>query len=186
MADFDFRSFPFDAQQKLPIRFRHTFQTNDRLIYVPNIHSKDLGSTADGWELTEVQFYQDVMVKNTSLGNPEYFRSEHTIGYSRFNAEIRIKRSASATFIFLKFLPVILMTLSLCLIFYIPAKRLGIRLLIIMFTLTINTAFYLWQLADLPVGYFTTIDYAYFTVYMLIIIAALISTLTYRRQKKCY
>jgi len=183
-ADFAFRSFPFDGQQKLPIRFRHANQTDDRLIYVPDRLSKVLGYTASGWNLPEVLFYQDIMLKKTSLGNPEYFSSEHTLGYSRFNAAIQIKRDASAIFIVLKFIPVILMLLSLYLIVYIPPERLRSRLRIIMITLSINTAFYLWQSADLPVGHLTAIDYAYLFVYILINLSVLMSAFIYRLQRE--
>ena len=184
LADFDFRSFPFDTKQKLPIRFRHTNRTDDDLIYVPDIHSKNLGYTASGWDIPEVRFYQDVMIKNTSLGNPEFFGTEHKLSYSQFNAEILIEKNASVIFIFLKFIPVFFSTLGLCLIFSVPAKRMRRRLLIVMFILSINTMFYIFQLADMPVEYFTALDYGYLFIYILIILSALMSAFTYRLQKE--
>jgi len=128
-------------------------------------------------------FYQDIMSKNTGLGNPEFFGAGRQLSYSRFNAEIIIEKNASVIFIFLKFIPVFLSALGLCLVFFITANRLRKRLLIIMITFSISIIFYLRQLAALPVGYITVIDYAYFTVFMLIVIAALVSALTYRQQK---
>jgi ABC-type branched-subunit amino acid transport system substrate-binding protein len=132
----------------------------------------------------EVRFYQDVMIKNTSLGNPEFFGTEHKLSYSQFNAEILIEKKFSAAFISLKFLPVFLSVLGLCLIFSVPAKRMRRRLLIIIFILSINTIFYLLQLADMPVEYFTVLDYGYFFIYILIILSALMSAFTYRLQKE--
>lgn len=167
-ADFDFRSFPFDGQQKLPIHFRHKYQTNDKLIYVPEILVKDLGYTVSGWNISKVQFYQDAVLRNAGLS------------YSRFNAEIGIKKNASAIFVFLVLLPVILMTSSLYLIFYLPPKGLWGRLLIIMIALSMNMILYLRQFVDLPVGYFTAIDYIYFAEYILIVIFTLISLFIYR------
>ncbi|QTA87797.1 ABC transporter substrate-binding protein [Desulfonema magnum] len=188
--DFDFHTYPFD-QHMMPIRFRHTDQTKDRLIYVPDVLSlpESVSSSVGEWKISEISFYQDITAKDSNLGNPKFFGLSNVISYSRFNAEIHIKRKNLAAFIFSKFFPVIAMLLILCLPYFIRPERLRNYALIFMSVLIINTVCYLRWLSALSVEYLTILDYAFFTVYVLLIISAFMSVFIYRphdkkRQKK--
>jgi branched-chain amino acid transport system substrate-binding protein len=182
-CDFDFRAYPFDRQM-IPIRFRHRSQTNDRVIYIPDIMSlpKSVSGSADGWEMGRIEFYQDAISKNTTLGNPEYFSSDHALSYSRFNTQIEIRRESAGGFAAIKFLPAIAGFLLLCLIHFIGSGRLHIRVLIFMAVLAGTTFFHLVNASALPVQYLTILNYVFFAVYGLTVFSAFKSVRDYRRQ----
>jgi len=174
-TQFDFRAFPFDKLQRLYIRFLHTSRTNDRLIYVSDTLFTPREYTVSGWNVPFVVFHQDVVSKNTSLGKPGYFGSEHSISYSRFNAEIWLTRKNQVLFICLKLLPFLLIAGGLHLTYFIGPEQLKKRMLILMTALLANTGLHLWHLATLAAGYLTVMDYICFSLYLLILLSLFFS-----------
>ncbi len=184
-ADFDFRTYPFD-HQVIPIRFRHIGKSRDELIYIPDVLSlpDSFSGNVAGWNTSGISFFQDIASKNTTLGDPKFFRSQNILNYSQFNTEIRIKRKLPGNFIFTKFFPIAAMLMILYLVFFIQPDRLRMRVLIFMSVLLINLACHLKLLSDLPVETLTTIDSAFLTIYIFVIISALISVFVDRLYRQ--
>ncbi|MGB5685556.1 MAG: ABC transporter substrate-binding protein [Candidatus Electrothrix sp.] len=183
-ADFDVASFPFNKEQKLAIRFRHKLYPYDRLVYIPQNDAIALGSPPDDWHLRKTSFFQDIMSKKTSLGNPNFFSSAYQLDYSRFNIECTVEQKNSFTMLFLHTLPLLLAGIGLFLIFYIPAERVEQRLIGLLVLLSLLVAFHLKQHARLAVGYLTVIDYAYYMLYLFILGSAATPLSVWRRRGK--
>jgi len=183
-ADFEFHDYPFVTDHKLTIRFRHTDQTNEKLIYFPDILYETINSDLNEWHIDSVLFYQDAVSKITSLGNPKFFGSNHTPSYSRFNSEIYVRKNESVRSLLLKFLPAMLLLPALCLSHFVSIRRLRICLGILMTALVANTVFHLRHLSDLPLGYMTVMDGIYIIIYLLVIISLFILLLIYRLDRQ--
>ena len=80
----------FNRKKKLIIRFRHTVQPYDNLIYVPGIADKQNIQLPEEWSSVEFRSYSDVLSKKTTLGNPEYFNTDYLLNYSRFNVVLSV------------------------------------------------------------------------------------------------
>jgi branched-chain amino acid transport system substrate-binding protein len=89
----DFKSdsvWPFNTHQELMIHFHHTQQQYNNLIYLPQKSNISVTETPEGYTVPKVLCYSDILSKRTTLGIPEYFKSDHRINYSRFNIKIHI------------------------------------------------------------------------------------------------
>jgi len=181
---FDFRSYPFDSLHKMYIRFRHTDRTDDKLIYVSDTLFTPSEYTVSVWNMPFVVFWQDSLSKNTSLGNPNYFGSEHKISYSRFNAEIWLSRKNQALFVCLKLLPFLLIAGGLYLTYFIPSEHLKKRILILMTALLANTGLHLRHLATLAAGYMTIMDFICFGLYLLILLSLFFSVFVHSLHRQ--
>ena len=90
-ADFNSDSaWPFNTKHKLAIRFHHTQQQYNNLIYLPEKENISVTQAPDGYTRPKVLCYSDILSKKTTLGIPKYFKSNHRINYSRFNIEIHL------------------------------------------------------------------------------------------------
>lgn len=179
--DFDLRAYPFDVTHVIPIKFRHITQTNNWLMYVPDVLSlpDTVSARLPEWEFEDIFFYQNVVSKYTSLGIPKFFNVDHKIlSYSQFNTEIQIKRKNLAAFISKRFLPLLFILSSLYLTFFIRPDRIGLRIFIS--TGAAITSGVCHQSLGTLVVYLTAFDYAFFTAYMLAVISAVISVLVYK------
>ncbi|MCI5130541.1 MAG: hypothetical protein D3904_03235 [Candidatus Electrothrix sp. EH2] len=81
-------SLLFKRDKKMFIRFRHATEQYDSLVYVPETadeQNKSAESRTGG-----VHCYSDVLSKKTTLGNPKYFHSDHSLDYSRFNIKMTV------------------------------------------------------------------------------------------------
>ena len=166
-CDFDFRAWPF-GPLSAAIRFRHTSQTYNRLIFVPDSVTTPAsgGLSAGGWQTGDTEFYQDAVSKSSTLGNS----SDQRLSYSRFNAEIQIKQVSPALFAATEFFPVIAMLLmTAAAYFFIRHERL--RLLIFMAVMAGTTFFHLRHFAALPAADMTVLNYSFFAVYAAVIFA---------------
>ncbi len=184
-ADFrndpDFRMYPFD-QHVLKIELRHSRLTRDKLILATEVSrvgaaKKIRLDAAAGWAVRDTSFYQDIIV-DTSLGDPLLSDSQDAISYSRINAAVRIERKG-LSFVFKNFLPVIIMIITLYVIYFIPPDRFGFRAMVFMAVLIATVYYRMTFLSEFPTKYLCVIEYAFFTVYILVILAALISIPVY-------
>ena len=182
--DFDFRDYPFDSQV-IPVRFRHAAMTDDRMIYFPD--TLDIPQSPDiavpGWDVGDVSLYQDVAVKDSNLGNPKFFDSPHRINYSQFNAEVEILRQGNF-FVAAYFFQIAAMLILLYGIYFIRPDRLLPRVIIPMVILTFGVCTRLISLIEFSAGYMVSLDYAFFTVYILIILSAPLSLYICRLHQK--
>ena len=179
--EFWFHDYPFD-RQKLAVRFRHANLTRDNLIYVVDVvgmrdtvarevlsnwEQAQVFSTISDWQVTEVNFFQDILTNNSTLGNPRLFNSDADLQYSRFNTVIHIKRD-TVSFTIKNLLPLLFfIALSYLLLFlpfdYISVEAVSGTLLTIVF-------FHLSLLEGLPegIGYVVALDYGFYVIYGLI------------------
>lgn len=193
--DFVFHNYPFE-RHKLQINFQHADMTKDQLIFVADSilnFSQIMGNLkktqlidADDWQLGEPSFYQNTVEKKSSLGNPKFFNNQYIISYSRFNATIPVEKKMLALFIFKIFLPVIILMLIICFIRYVmPGKYSGFSISVLAVLFIANMLFHLNIFLDLTVLYPTTVDYAHFSVYIMIVISAFILVLKNSSSEKC-
>ncbi|MCI5122993.1 MAG: ABC transporter substrate-binding protein [Candidatus Electrothrix sp. AR5] len=168
-TDFNISSFPFNKKQKLSIRFRNEETPYERLIYVPAIESIALESVPENWRSFNAYFYQDIMSKKTSLGDPEYFRSERASEHSRFNIKFAVIQKKSFLMFCYHTLPLLLAGIAFFIIFRLPAEQWGKRLLITVALQSLLLVFQLRQHTNMPVEYFTIIDYAYYLFHLILL-----------------
>ncbi len=173
-SDFDFHDYPFD-KQTLNIRFRHSHETRDTLIYIPDVlgmrhfrssdrHGKEDFSTIPGWETDSEAYFQDVVSNNSTLGVPKFFGSNQIIRYSQFNADVRIRRQIVG-FLFKDIFSVFIMLMTLYIMYFISNERFELRLSMGMGVLMTNAFLHMDVSSALQVGYILAIDYAFFMVY---------------------
>ncbi|OQX23416.1 MAG: hypothetical protein BWK80_26130 [Desulfobacteraceae bacterium IS3] len=165
--DSDFRTWPLGSLSAA-IRFRHSRQTNDRLIFVPDSVTTPAsgGISAGGWETGDTEFYQDAVYENAGAGNFSGLR----LSYSRFNAEIQIKQVSPVLSAATEFFPVIAMLLlTAAAYFFIRHERL--RMAVFMGVLAGATFFHLRHFAALPAAYMTLLNYSFFAVYVTVLFA---------------
>lgn len=182
--DADFRAYPFDCQA-IAVRFRHAVLSDDRMIYFPDILSvpRSPDSTIPGWDIKGVSLFQDVAVKDSNLGNPKFFDSPHLMSYSQFNAEVRIRRKSDSV-VFIYAIPFVAILILLYGIYFIKPDRLLSRVIIVMLILTLTVCIRIIPLKEFSVPYLIPPDYAFFTLYLLIILSAGLSLHTYRLHQE--
>ncbi len=83
------------------------------------------------------------------------------------------------------FFPMIIMIMVLYFIYFMPTTRTGIHSLIYLSILFSNTLYYRQLKSNLPLGeHLLTIEYVFFTIYVLAAIAAYISIKMYLLRKR--
>ena len=176
---FDFQDYPFD-KQRLSVRFRHTELTRDRLIYaidligMQNITGKELFNQwkqkvfreITSWTPTKRTFFQDTLVKDSTLGYRQLIDTKSNLEYSQFNAIIDIKREL-LSFSIKNLLPlwffVAVAYQCLFLSFDLLSAELfsGLLLAVVFYHLSLIEA-----LPD-GIGYVVALDYAFYLLYFL-------------------
>jgi len=178
-GNFDFHKYPFDVQE-LAIKFRHNYLTASQLIYVidqlgmRDTFSKDILSSLrmsqvfediTGWKANRVNFFQDTLHNDSSLGDPQLFSFDSEISYSRFNASVEIKREW-LSFIIKQLLPLLFFIGVSYLILFLPFDIISVEALS---SLLLAIAFFhLNLLESLPsdgIGYVVLLDYIFYIVY---------------------
>ncbi|MFK5968766.1 MAG: extracellular solute-binding protein [Candidatus Marithrix sp.] len=197
-SGFQFFDYPFDLQN-LQIKFRHPTLTRERLIYViDEIGIRQISSESilkklartqvfesiTEWKIKAASFYQDVMKNESTLGNPLFFTSESNIEYSRFNANISIKRDV-LSFLIKNMLPVAILVGLSYIIFFMSPTELTARIAISLNSLLAIAFFHLKMSNALPgIGYLVALDYAFYAIYMIIIMGVLVTLISYQWHSK--
>jgi len=182
-SEFDFHSFPFD-NHKLKIKFRHRSLTNDKLIFISDVNGmsategkRDL--TITGWELKNIIFFKDFITNQSSFGDTELFNTQNTIKFSRYNAEVHIKRKIWSYLVKNLFVTFVLIAVTY-LTFFIPADQFSIRVSICM-SAFLTTAFsHIKTGSSLPCDYILAIEHVFFGVYAITALSILIAIICYR------
>jgi len=191
-GNFNFRAFPFDTH-KLPINFRHRTLSSDKIIYIPDLNGmdqfteikKDLTKRShalEGWSIKNVIYYQDKFFNESSLGDPDAFKSKNKIVYSRFNTDIQIMRKIVNYLIKNLFLILVLIVISY-ITYFIPEDQFSIRISIGMSTLLTSAFSHIKLTNSLPVSYLLALEYAFFGVYAIATLSIIISVLVYKKYK---
>ena len=178
---FRFDDYPFD-RQKLAVRFRHVNLTRDDLIYVVDVvgmrdtvadeiitnwEQSKVFETISDWEVTEVDFFPDVLLNDSTLGNPNFFRADNNLEYSRFNTVINIKRN-TVSFAIKNLLPLLFFVGVSYLLLFLPFESISVEA--VSGTLLAIVFFHISLLEGLPegIGYVVALDYGFYVVYSLI------------------
>ena len=185
---FNFRDYPFDVQ-KLAIRFRHAYLTQENLIYVVDLVG--IGETTDqgmmeklnrnhvfnrisDWKIKTVHLFQDIQRKESTLGNPYLFgNDEADVEFLRFNAIIEIEREI-VSFITKNLLPLLFLVGISYLIMFLPFEQVSVTA--VSGTLVAVAFFHLSLANGLPsgIGYAVLLDYGFYVIYGLIIFQLLL------------
>lgn len=185
--EFWFHDYPFD-QQKLAVRFRHINQTRDNLIYVVDIvgmrdtiaqevlsnwQKAKVFDTISDWQVQGVSFFPDTQTNDSTLGNPRLLNLDSSLQYSRFNAVIGIKRD-TINFSIKHLLPLLFFIALSYLLLYLPFDVISVEA--VSGTLLAIVFFHLSLLEGLPegIGYVVALDYAFYVIYVLIILELLL------------
>ena len=178
---FRFDDYPFDRQQ-LAVRFRHTNLTRDDLLYVTDVvgmrdtvaqevisnwEKSKVFETISDWKVTAVDFFPNVLVNESTLGNPKFFGLNTDLEYSRFNTVIKIKRN-TISFSIKNLLPLLFFVGVSYLLLFLPFESVSIEA--VSGTLLAIVFFHLSLLDSLPegIGYVVALDYAFYVIYALI------------------
>jgi branched-chain amino acid transport system substrate-binding protein len=190
---FQFHQYPFDSQT-LRIRLRHKAFDREHLIFVAD----DIGmqrhqgsnilrrlkehsgfSGENKWILQDVLTYTDIVMADSTLGNPRLFRSDAETGitYSRFNVVTEIKRNA-ASYVFKNTIPLFfIFLLGYSMTFIFPegppfAARLNLGIILLLTTVSLNMI----TSDQLPnIGYLVTMDYVYYFTYFWLLLGILVT-----------
>ena len=190
---FDFHRFPFDPQT-LTIRFCHAQLLKKNMIYVPDesgmssealsVTDGAMGETRlkplSGWKISGTEYRQDIF-SDSSAQAPD--SEQVPPAYSQFDAEIHIKRQGLYTAVG-AFLPLIALLINLYLIYFMPWEWRGLRIIVII-TVLMTTLFCHQKLrAEVPADYTILAEYAFFTVYGLVMmsVAVLLLLFLFRKQ----
>ena len=178
--DFDIKDYPFD-RQALNLEFRHAKLTRDRLIYIANSfgmpdpgnkHSEKAINLKE-WHIRGSSFKENIINNVSSMDASGIFDSQNTTIYSQCSAGIIISKKL-ADVIPKTFLPIIIFLAILYLIYFVGVDNFLVRM-IIPLSVLIATAFYhIRLLLHLTVEYMTALEYAYFTIYILVILSLII------------
>lgn len=185
--EFGFQAYPFD-QQMIRITLRHLNQSTNSLIYTPDVLRmplSDLGlhvkkvlfNKMTGWDVDSILCRQNIFNTRADM-------SQDLLKFSQFHAEITIMREGM-DIIVKTFFPMIIMIMVLYFIYFMPTTRTGIHSLIYLSILFSNTLYYRQLKSNLPLGeHLLTIEYVFFTIYVLAAIAAYISIKMYLLRKR--
>ena len=197
--NFDFRLYPFD-RQILKVRFRHANLTRDQLIYVIDLvgmgglksdqvlekwRRTGVFESISSWIIERVQFFQNTLLNNSSLGNRQLIDANSDIRYSQFNANIYIKRDV-VNFSIKNLLPLFFFIMIAYFLMFLPFEHMSIEAVS---GLLLAVVFYHLSLIDrLPksVGYTVLLDYAFYVVYALLGLQLLIIVLGNSERFKAY
>lgn len=194
---FDFHDYPFDKQQ-LAIRFHHKTLKRENLVYVVDVvgmkqkrvehleeESEDslVFKTGGDWLLkASERFFQDFVVTQSTLGNPQFFGVDFKTEYSRFNAIFPIERN-SIGFIIRNLLPVLFVISLAYLSFYLPRDDFATRNGLLSGAILTVAFFHYGLSGNLPgIGYTVALDMAFYAIYGLIVFGLLLTIREWHKQ----
>lgn len=185
-TDFNFWRYPFDTQT-MTIAFRHAHKPLKNLVYVPDLIGKSSASIGKnvgkrmfnaitGWDIRDFYWYHDMFT--LQVGS-----SQTLLYFSRFNAELKMQR-AGKSFIVKNFFPILVITIVGYFVYFLPADRFGLQVILILCVATAALAYHLKLLSRfVPDQQVLLIEYAFFTLYGLAAFSGLL-TLAVRLQRK--
>jgi branched-chain amino acid transport system substrate-binding protein len=197
--NFDFRVYPFDSQT-LKVKFRHVNLSRDKLIYVKDIvgmrgarsekileraQRTGIFDNISNWSVEKIEFFQNTLLNNSTLGKRKVIDSELDTGYSQFNVNIVIDRDVRS-FVIKNLLPLLFFIIIAYLLTFLPLENVSIEAVS---GLLLAVVFYHLNLTDkLPrtVGYTVLLDYAFYTVYFLLGLQLLTIVLSHSNAIKSY
>ncbi len=91
-------SFLFNKEKRLCIRFRHSLQSYDDLIYAPKTSDARIIQTFNGLYQGKYQCFSNILSKKSSLGVLKYLNSDHNLDYSMFNIMVVLQRGDDSRF----------------------------------------------------------------------------------------
>ncbi|MBP0016400.1 MAG: ABC transporter substrate-binding protein [Cyanobacteria bacterium SBLK] len=190
--EFDFHKYPFD-RQILSIRFRHNLLTRDRLIYVVDFvgmrhanveeilqkfKTDNVFGKITNWRVTNALFFQNSHISRSTLGVRRLIESNAKFNYSKFNAEIEIKRDL-LRFSIKNLLPLWFFVGVAYSLLFLPPEDISVEAI---GSLLLAIVFYHLSLLDsLPegIGYVVALDYAFYIIYSLLALELLLVILGY-------
>ncbi len=185
--EFAFQAYPFD-QQTIRVTYHHANLSTNTLMYAPDLlrmplsemgtHAgKTLFNEMSGWSIDTILCRQDIFNTHADI-------SQDVLNFSQFHAEVKIMRKGLRDIVRV-FFPMIIMIMVLYFIYFMPTTRTGTHSLIYLSILFSNTLYYRQLISRLPRGeHILTIEYVFFTIYVLTAIAAYISMKMYRLHKR--
>ncbi|RKZ58624.1 MAG: hypothetical protein DRR08_15915 [Candidatus Parabeggiatoa sp. nov. 2] len=196
-GQFHFKDYPFD-KQILAVQFRHTKLTRNNLIYVVDfvgigettkqgimakLERNNVFSAISDWKIKRANLFQNIMDNESTLGNPNLFRTDSHMKYSRFNAIIKIKRDTLG-FITKNLLPLLFLVGISYLIMFLPFDENAV--MAISGTLMAVVFFHLSLASALPdnISYAVALDHAFYVIYGLIIFQLLLVVIAQRETVK--
>ncbi len=192
-GQFHFKDYPFD-KQTLAVQFRHTKLTRNNFIYVVDfvgigettkqgilakLERNNVFSSISDWKIKGANFFQNIMDNESTLGNPNLFRTGSHIQYSQFNAVIKIKRDTLG-FLTKNLLPLLFLVGISYLIMFLPFDENTV--MAISGTLMAVVFFHLSLASALPDGisYAVALDQAFYVIYGLITFQLLLVVIAQR------
>lgn len=180
-SNFDFEKYPFDNQY-LGFGFHHTYRPASKLQFFPdnrgmfradnlNTRKKNI-SIISGWAVEKVSFYHNVLSIAPTIGNSP-------INFSRFNANVHIRKKGYSTKI-KKMFPVLVITALLYAVFFMPSDRPAIRMPFIIAILTVAVGYHLTLRHGLPSKGLLTLEYGLFAIYAAVLWAFVFSLAAWR------
>ncbi len=168
--------------------FQHASQTRDQLVYfVDELGLPQSLKTKDDDEnlsrpnvivADTLSFYEKTISTISTLGMYYSDESYPPISYSQINAQFFLKRKESSG-ILLHLAPIIGLVLLVYSVYFFPPARCARRVIICIVALFAN-AFFHFKLSLIPrIEYFATVEYAFFIVYVFIVIALFTSAMPY-------
>ncbi len=193
IGDFSFYDYPFD-EQDVEIKFRHISMTRDQLLYVVDVvgiretASQDILAkfdraqvldSIDTWEATTVKFFQDSLHNESTLGSPHFFDTVSDIEYSRFNANIGLKRDV-LSFTIKNLLPLFAIIILAYIAALLAPAQFAITNAILRGSLLTVAFFHIKLSNDLPgIGYTVALDYVFYMMYVLIVLLLILTVLSH-------
>jgi len=190
-SNFLFNDYPFDLQS-LMIKFRHPTATRERLIFVPDVlgmrysggdallaklERARVFETITDWRLKSALFFQDIEQNESTLGNPHFFDLDTGIQYSRFNMKLVIQRDV-LSFGIKNLFPLFVILILSYFAFFLPLEYLTVRVAVGINAMMTIAFFHLKLSGELPgIGYLVALDYAFYAIYMIIILNLLTTLL---------
>lgn len=174
-GNFDFQDYPFD-EQDLTLQFHHKVGEEEQIFYVRDeiglspealqIEQIQSSKTLTSWSVVSVLIFPDLLEHNSTFGDPLFFNLGNEVSYSRFNAQIHIKRNV-LSFAIKNFLPLFIIMLLMYLVTFTDfatsiSVYVGALLAIIFEHIRVSS--------ELPgIGYTIALDYIFYALYILIV-----------------
>lgn len=174
---FFFHAYPLD-QQKLLIRIEDKTYAKDKLVYVLDPKTNYNSDIAlPGWEVNG----QDVKIVDHTYQTDFGDRNQKSMTYSQIEYNLILGRSPQNAYLFKLLLPIVIILLMVCMVFFIPISKFETRIEITITGLLSLIALQIVLNESLPqVGYLTLTDKIYYFAYSSILAMLIETVVVYR------